>query len=99
VFTPGALRTRALEQTAYRIADAHPDNAFVYAELRVGHGRDMETRRLAGEAVFAAMRDFLKPLFDKRPLGLSLEVTEIDPVLSFKQNNTHAYVKARAGGG
>jgi 5-carboxymethyl-2-hydroxymuconate isomerase len=30
------------------------------------------------------------------PLGIALEMQEIDPVLTFKKNNLHDYVKQRA---
>src|SRR5579883_1177579 len=53
VFPIGGIRTRAYEAQHYVIADAHPDNAFVHISLRVGHGRDVETRKKACEAVFA----------------------------------------------
>jgi 5-carboxymethyl-2-hydroxymuconate isomerase len=29
------------------------------------------------------------------PLGIALEMQEIDPVLTFKKNNLHEYVKQR----
>ncbi|MDB5094494.1 MAG: hypothetical protein JWO85_2595, partial [Candidatus Eremiobacteraeota bacterium] len=38
----------------------------------------------------------LQPAFDATPLGISLDVQEIDPELSFKKNNLHDYVKKRS---
>ena len=38
------------------------------------------------------------PLFAQAPLGLTLEVRELEPELSFKHNNLHDYVKARQAG-
>jgi 5-carboxymethyl-2-hydroxymuconate isomerase len=98
VFPQGGVRTRAYEAQHYRIADAHPDNAFVHLLLKVGHGRDLETRRRACEAVFAAACEQLAELYERIPLAISLEMQEIDPVLTLKKNNLHQYVKARAGG-
>lgn len=97
VFPLGGLRTRAYAAEDYVIADGHADNGFVHVMLRVGHGRDLETRRKAGEAIFAALSAQLAPLFAGSPLGLSLEMQEIDPVVTFKQNNLHEYVRRRAG--
>ena len=98
VFPIGGTRTRAEERNHYRIADGHPDNAFVHVVLRIGHGRDADTKMRAGQAVFDALCDHLGDLYDRIPLGISLEVQEIDPVLSFKKNNLHEYVRARQAG-
>ncbi len=98
IFPIGGLRTRAYAAEHYRIADGHPDNAFVHTMLRVGHGRDLETRKRACEAIFAAICDQLSGLYERIPLGLSLEMQEIDPVLTLKKNNLHEYVKKRGTG-
>jgi 5-carboxymethyl-2-hydroxymuconate isomerase len=95
VFPIGGLRTRVAERADYRIADGDPDNAFLHVTLRIGHGRDDETRRRAAEAVFEAVRAALAPAFATSPLALSLELQEIDPATSFKENNLHEYVKRR----
>src|SRR5919204_4635488 len=87
VFPVGGIRTRAVERTCYRVADGHPDNAFVHVVMRIRHGRDLETRRRAGEEVFREVCQYLEPLFERSPLGISLEVQEIDPDVSFKKNN------------
>ncbi len=96
VFPLGGLRTRAAECVYYRIADGHPDNTFIHVTMRIGHGRDAATKHRASQAVFDSVCDFLRPTFERIPLGISLEVVEIDPILNFKMNNLHDYVKARA---
>jgi 5-carboxymethyl-2-hydroxymuconate isomerase len=95
VFPVGGIRTRAYEAQHYVIADANPDNAFVHISLRVGHGRDVDTRKRACEAVFAVACQQLGEVFERLPLGIALEMQEIDPVLTFKKNNLHEYVKRR----
>ena len=97
VFPVGGIRTRAYEAEHYVIADAHPDNAFVHVSLRVGHGRDVDTRKRACEAIFATACRELGAVYERLPLGIALEIQEIDPVLSFKKNNLHEYVKRREG--
>ncbi len=87
------VRCHCLEE--YRIADGHPDNAFLHLHVRIGHGRDLATRRQAGEAIFAALCDFLAPLYANRPLALSMEISEIDPDLNFKQGNLRDHMKTR----
>lgn len=98
VFPIGGIRTRAAERSCYRVADGDPDNAFVHVVLRIRHGRDLETRRRAGEEVFREVCVYMEPLFERSPLGISLEVQEIDPEVSFKKNNLHEYVSARQRG-
>lgn len=98
IFPIGGVRTRAYAAEHYRIADGHPDNAFVHTMLRVGHGRDVQTRKQACEAIFATICDQLAGLFEQMPLGLSLEMQEIDPVLTLKKNNLHDFVKQRTAG-
>ena len=103
VFPIGGIRVRAYQADHYLIADGHPDNAFVHIMLRVGHGRDLETRKRACDAIFAAACEHLQPLYERLPLGISLEMQEVDAVLTAKKNNLHDYVKRRqasgAGGG
>jgi 5-carboxymethyl-2-hydroxymuconate isomerase len=95
VFPLGGIRIRGYEASHYLVADGHPDNAFVHIMLRVGHGRDLETRKRACEAIFAAACEHLEALYRRIPLGISLEMQEIDAVLTCKKNNLHEYVKAR----
>jgi len=95
VFPVGGTRTRAAERPCYRIADGHPDNAFVHVVLRIAHGRDLATRRRVGEEVFGAVCKHLEGVFERSPLGVSLEIQEIDPAVSWKKNNLHEYVHRR----
>lgn len=97
VFPVGGTRTRAAERACYRIADGHEDNAFVHVVLRIAHGRDLPTRRRVGEEVFGAVCKYLEAVFERSPLGVSLEIQEIDPAVSWKKNNLHEYVQRRQG--
>src|ERR1700740_1210718 len=67
VFPIGGIRTRAYEAQPYVIADANPDNAFVHISLRVGHGRDVDTRKRACEAIFDMPCRQLPPGFERAP--------------------------------
>ena len=90
-FPLAGLRTRAVRRDRYRIADGHPDNAFVHVVLRIAHGRPLEVRKAAGKAIFAALCRQLRPILDTTPLALSFEIQELDPVLNFKQGNIRKY--------
>jgi 5-carboxymethyl-2-hydroxymuconate isomerase len=95
IFPIGGLRTRAYASDCYRIADGDASNTFVHVSVRVGHGRDLQTRRSACEQIFEAACAALAEAFARLPLGISVEMQEIDPELSFKKNNLHDYVKSR----
>lgn len=95
IFPLKGLRTRACPRRTYRIADAHPDNGFVHIMARVGHGRSVEVRRAAGEAVFAVACEFLRAHSERHPLALSFEMEQIDPDTSFKYNNLPQWIAHR----
>ncbi len=94
IFELGALRTRAERREHYLIADGDPEHGFVHVTLRLRSGRDLGTLQRCGEAVFAALTEALAPIYERRGLGVSFEIQEIHPELSFKQNNLHARMKA-----
>jgi 5-carboxymethyl-2-hydroxymuconate isomerase len=95
-FEVAAVRTRAERREHYVIADDHKDNAFVAVRVRIAKGRDVETRKRIGEKVFNALCAYLDSKCGKEaPIGISLEVHEIDPTAAFRKNNLHTLVKER----
>jgi 5-carboxymethyl-2-hydroxymuconate isomerase len=95
VFPLGGLRVRAHRAAAYRIADKAPENGFVHVTALIGHGRPLDVQQRAAETLFAALTAHLESLYEKSPLAISLNVQEFHPVLNFKKNNLHEYVKRR----
>src|SRR5215470_5093126 len=87
VFPLGGIRTRAARREHYRIADGHPDNTFVHVTARIRHGRPLELRQRAGTLLFETLCRCLASVYETTPLGISLEVQEIDPDVSYKLNN------------
>jgi 5-carboxymethyl-2-hydroxymuconate isomerase len=96
VFPLGGLRVRAHRTERYRIADKAAENGFVHVTALIGHGRALDVQQRAGEQLFAALAEHLQSLYDKSPLAISLNMQEFHPVLNFKKNNLHEYVKKRA---
>ena len=94
-FPLAGLRTRAERRDHYLIADGHPDNAFIHLSLRIAHGRSLEVRKAAGDLLFETFCRSLQPLVDKRPLALSFEISEIDPMLNYKGGNIREYLAKR----
>jgi 5-carboxymethyl-2-hydroxymuconate isomerase len=97
VFPLGGLRVRAYRADAYKIADKAPENGFVHVTALIGHGRPLDVQQRAGERLFAVLTAHLEPLYEKSPLAISLNMQEFHPVLNFKKNNLHEYVKRRGG--
>ena len=93
VFPLGGIRSRAIRHDTYRIADGAHDYAFVHMTLKVGSGRDLETRKKVATDLFEAIKAHFAPLQDQRLLAVSFEMTELDPDLNFKHNNIHAFLK------
>ena len=92
IFPLAGIRVRAIRCDAYAIADADPRNVFIDISVRLRAGRDLETRRRATAEIFEAAERFLGPLFDSRPLALSLEMRDIDPELSPKRNSIRQHM-------
>jgi len=97
IFPKGGLRVRAFRADHYRIADLDPDNAYVHVTAIVGHGRPLDIRERASQQLFECIKLHLAELFEAAPLAISFNMQEFDPVLNFKHNNLHRYVKSRAG--
>ncbi|TPN29657.1 5-carboxymethyl-2-hydroxymuconate Delta-isomerase [Mesorhizobium sp. B2-3-3] len=95
LFETGAVRVRAFRATAYAIADGLPENAFLDMSFRIGTGRSGEDKKRTGEAVFAAVSGYLGKLFETPHFALSLEIREIDPVLSWKKNAIHPRLRGK----
>lgn len=96
VFELAAVRTRAERREYYAIADGHRDNAFVTIWVRVASGRSVETRQRLGKEIFDAVCDFLQEVYENTPIGISLEVNEIEDTAAFRKNNLPQIVKERA---
>lgn len=97
LFEIGAVRVRAIRCEAYAIADLLPENAFVDMSFRIGQGRSEEDRRRTGEAIFKAVTAHLGTLFETPHFALTLEIREIDPVLSWKKNAIHPRLRKTNG--
>jgi len=96
IFPEKGIRTRTARRQQYRIADGHPDNAFVHLVIRIGHGRDLETKKRAGAAIFRALCDALAADQAAHPLALSCEIQELDPELNWRKNNLPDWIRKRS---
>lgn len=95
LFELGAVRVRAFRAEVYAIADQLPDNSFIDLNFRIGKGRSAEEKKRAGEAIFAAVADYLATLFETPHFALSMEIREIDSELSWKKNAIHPRLRVK----
>lgn len=96
LFELGAVRVRAIRCEAYAVADLLPENGFIDMSFRIGIGRSEDEKHRTGEAIFAAVTDFLAPLFQTPHFALTLEIREIAPKLSWKKNAIHPRLRAKS---
>ena len=96
IFPLGGVRTRAEARNHYRIANGDPRAGYIHMMVRIGSGRDIETRRAAGDKIFSALCDFTDELYRSRPLALSFELHEIPPDMAWRKNNLHELLKKEA---
>lgn len=92
VFPLGGIRSRAIRMDHYRVADGKHDYAFVHILLKVGAGRPLDVRKAEADKLFTVIENFFEPLHAKRLLAITFEMQEIDPVLTYKKNNIHAFL-------
>ena len=93
IFPLGGVRTRAEARKHYRIANGDPRAGYIHMMVRIGSGRDVETRRAAGDKIFAALCGFTEELYRSRPLALSFELHEIPPDMAWRKNKLHELLK------
>jgi 5-carboxymethyl-2-hydroxymuconate isomerase len=99
VFPLGGIRVRAVRCEHYAIADGSTDLGFLAMVLRLGEGRDLATRKKAGEHIFKALSAHLDPVFADSKFALSFDMQINDKETSWKRNNIHDVLKAEAAHG
>jgi 5-carboxymethyl-2-hydroxymuconate isomerase len=99
IFPLGGIRVRALRCEHFAIADGSPNFGFLAMVLRLGEGRDLATRKKAGEHVFKVLSAYLDPVFKESKFALSFDMQINDKETSWKRNNIHDVLKAEAAHG
>jgi len=96
IFPLGGIRVRAIPCEHFAIADGSAHFGFLDMVLRLGEGRDLATRKTAGEHIFKALSGFLDPVFAASKFALSFDMQINDKETSWKRNNIHEALKAEA---
>jgi len=95
----GGIRVRGFRADLDAIADGAAEYHFLDMILRLGQGRDGETRERVADEVYAAAEAALRPQLGDVAFILSLEVQEIESRFSRKGWSTiHTAIKKRAEG-
>ena len=98
VFPPGGTRVLAFPAAHYAVADdgtagraagENGDYAFVYLQLRMANGRTSATHASVGDALLKTTQTHFADIFDKRHIGITLQVDEGTPVYDAKHSNLH----------
>ena len=96
IFPLGGIRVRAIRCEHYAIADGQQHFGFLDMVLRLGEGRDLATRKKAGEHIFRALSAHLDPVFAESQFALSFDMQINDKETSWKRNNIHEQLTAEA---
>ena len=98
VFPPGGTRVLAFPAAHHAVSDGGAagraaggdgDYAFVYLNLRMGRGRSAAVHRQVGDALLATTKTLLGALFQRRHLGVTLQIDEGAEVYDAKWSNLH----------
>jgi 5-carboxymethyl-2-hydroxymuconate isomerase len=93
IFPLGGIRVRAVRCEHYAIADGAANFGFLDMVLRLGEGRDLATRKAAGEHIFKVLSAYLDPVFADSKFALSFDMQINDKETSWKRNNIHEALK------
>ena len=83
----------AMVWLSFRWRKREMENGFIDISVRLRGGRNLETRKKATEHIFSVAEKFLKPILEKYPFALSMEMRNIDPELSPKVNSIPNFMK------
>ena len=98
VFPTGGVRVLAYPAAHHAVADGGAagmlaggsgEYGFVYLNLRMGRGRSNSVQHQAGKALEAATMELLRPLLDRKPVGVTLQIDEGQEVFDAKNSSLH----------
>lgn len=96
IFPLSGVRVRMHPVETYSMADGHPDNAFVAVIMRIGAGRDLETRQRSGQVVFDLLCNTFADEIEQGYMAISVDIEINDPDMSFKRNGVAGRLKREA---
>jgi 5-carboxymethyl-2-hydroxymuconate isomerase len=76
VFPTGGTRVLAYPAAHYAVADGKGDYAFIYLNVRMASGRSDAVKKQVGDSLLECAKTHLAPLFERRLIGMTLQVDE-----------------------
>lgn len=101
VFPTGGVRVMAYPAPHYAVADGGAagqaanqfenaaDYAFVYLNVRMGRGRSAGAQQRAGETLTRVTHAHFAELFERRHIGITLQIDVGQEVFDSKHSNIH----------
>jgi 5-carboxymethyl-2-hydroxymuconate isomerase len=71
------IKSRAVQHSAYRVADGNPNYAFVHVNLLIREGRPLEIQKDIAQRVLAVLKETLGNRFENSHLSLSVDIKEM----------------------
>jgi 5-carboxymethyl-2-hydroxymuconate isomerase len=87
VFPLAGIRSRAMRCDEFRVGDGNPNNGFLNLSIKLGRGRDLDTRMDVGLTLFDILIEHLQPVFDSQGLAVSFEMRELEEHVKFNKKN------------
>ena len=90
LFPTGGTRVFAYPAPHFAVADSERDYAFVYLNVRMAAGRSDAIKKEVGDALLASAKAHLGALFERRLIGMTLQIDDAPPAYDGKHNNINA---------
>ena len=90
LFPTGGTRVFAYPAPHFAVADSERDYAFIYLNVRMAPGRSDAIRKEVGDALLASAKAHLGALFERRLIGMTLQIDDAPPAYDGKHNNINA---------
>jgi 5-carboxymethyl-2-hydroxymuconate isomerase len=81
------LKSRAVRQSEYRIADGNPEYAFVHVNLLIREGRPIEVQKDLSQRVMKVLEDTFGQNFENNYLSLSVDIKEMSEGIALTHHN------------
>lgn len=81
------LKSRAVRQSEYRIADGNPEYAFVHVNILIREGRPFEVQQDAAQRILGVLRDSFGDRFENGYLSLSVDIKEMRNGIALTDHN------------
>lgn len=77
-YEPSGIKSRAVERSTFRVAQAESGHGFVHVELAILSGRDEGVRRETSARLLELLKRQFEKSLSKQRISFSVEIREID---------------------